>query len=599
MGGEGAALTTMTQLPLILVAAVVQGWALYGLHHALEQHHWPATSPAWTFALYAIALFVPATFELLAEYARAKMLWIAVGVLAVLYFYFGWDFGAHVAGEAFTKQQPNFGYAELALVLGVLWLHALPFLQCRLLTGRCTPQYPALFASAWRNALVLAEAGVFTGLFWLLLLLWHTLFHMLGIDFFRELFAKPIFIYPVTSLTFGCAVHLIGSVEKMTSTVLEQILSLLKWLAVIAGVILAFFTIALLFNLPNLVFTGHKAVGAAWLLWLVAVMVLFLNAAYRDGTVAKAYPDWIALPLRFITPLLLVISATALYALYVRTQNFGLTVDRVWAFVVAAGAMLYAIGYAVAALRPGTWFGGIARVNIGIALALIAVIVLALTPVLSPYRLSADSQFHRVQRVGLPGSASVSGIGFESPLHYLRFSAGHYGVERLEQLAQGAAGADAAVVRSAAAAMLTNQLPSDSKANVTDIAARLGSLPIYPAGHQLDQALTATLLADLDKPERRFLLNPTSNIVAGLFVDLNGDGTDEFVLLLAHQAFAYEQRDGAWVLLGTMFGGRLPGARTDNGTADLVNDIQQGRISISPPKWSDLLIGGRRYRLTQ
>jgi hypothetical protein len=599
VGGEGAALATMTQLPLILVAAVLQGWALYGLHHALEQHHWPATSSASTFALYAIALFVPATFELLAEYARAKMLWIAVGVLAVLYFYFGWDFGAHVAGDSFTKQQPNFGYAELALVLGVLWLHVLPFLQCRLLTGRWMPQYPVLFASAWRNALVLAEAGVFTGLFWLLLLLWHTLFHMLGIDFFRELFAKPIFIYPVTSLTFGCAVHLIGSVEKMTSTVLEQILSLLKWLAVIAGVILAFFTIALLFNLPNLVFTGHNAVGAAWLLWLVAVMVLFLNAAYRDGTVAKAYPDWIALPLRFITPLLIVISATALYALYVRTRNFGLTVDRVWAFVVAAGAMLYAVGYALAALRRGSWFGGIARVNIGIALALIAIIVLALTPVLSPYRLSADSQFHRVQRVGLPGSASVSGgIRFDSPLHYLRFSAGHYGVERLEQLAQGAAGADAAIVRSAAA-MLANQSAWDSKANTTDIAARLGSLPIYPAGHQLGQALTATLLADLDKPERRFLLNPTSNIVAGLFVDLNGDATDEFVLLLAHQAFAYEQRDGAWVLLGTMLGGRLPGARTDNGTADLINDIQQGRISISPPKWSDLLIGGRRYRLTQ
>jgi hypothetical protein len=34
-----------------------------------------------------------------------------------------------------------------------------------------------------------------------------------------------------------------------------------------------------------LLFTGQKAIGAAWLLWLVAVVVLLLNAAYRDGTV--------------------------------------------------------------------------------------------------------------------------------------------------------------------------------------------------------------------------------------------------------------------------------------------------------------------------
>jgi Domain of unknown function (DUF4153) len=579
----------MATLPLILLAAVLQGWALYGLHHALEQHHWPATSSAWTFALYAVAVFVPATLELLGEYARAAALWAAVTMGCVLYFYFGWHFGAHVAESSFGKQ-PNFGYAELALVLGILWLHALPFLQCRLLTGRWTPRYPVLFSSAWRNALVLAEAGVFTGLFWLLLLLWQMLFHMLGIDFFRELFEKPIFIYPVTSLTFGCAVHLIGSVEKITSTVLEQILSLLKWLAVIAGVILAFFTVALLFNLPSLVFTGHKAIGAAWLLWLVAVMVLFLNAAYRDGTVAKAYPDWIAQPLRIVVPLLLVIAVTALYALCVRTQNLGLTVDRVWAFVVAGGAMLYSVGYTVAAFSRDAWLGAIARVNVGIAIILIAVLCLALTPLLSPYRLAADSQYHRIQRMGLAGSAS-SGFHAESPMHYLRFDTGRYGMERLEQLAQGAAVVDAATVRSEAAAMLARQLPWESVPAAVDAASRLSEMPIYPTGRHLDQPLTAVLLADLAKPERRFLLNPISNIVAGLFVDLNGDNSDEFVLLLPYQAIAYEKRDGNWVLIGIMLSGRPAG--------DLAADVAAGHVTVSPPKWNDLMIGTRRYRLTQ
>src|ERR1700722_21032591 len=33
-------------LPVILIAAVIQGWALYGLHHAVTAHHWPATDQA-------------------------------------------------------------------------------------------------------------------------------------------------------------------------------------------------------------------------------------------------------------------------------------------------------------------------------------------------------------------------------------------------------------------------------------------------------------------------------------------------------------------------------------------------------------------------
>jgi hypothetical protein len=92
-----------------------------------------------------------------------------------------------------------------------------------------------LFTYAWRNKLVLGEAALFTGLFWLLLFLWQMLFHMLGINYFRELFEEPIFVYPVTSLAFGSALHLIGSIERLTAVVLEQLLNVLKWLGLLAG----------------------------------------------------------------------------------------------------------------------------------------------------------------------------------------------------------------------------------------------------------------------------------------------------------------------------------------------------------------------------
>jgi hypothetical protein len=150
-----------------------------------------------------------------------------------------------------------------------------------------------------------------------------------------------------------------------------------------------------------LLFTGQKAIGAAWLLWLTAVVVLLLNAAYRDGSVSQPYPKWIAQFLRVVVPLTVIVSLTALYALWMRSQHYGLTVERVWAFVVAGAALLYAVGYSISAFGRGAWLGGIARVNVVVAIALIAVISTALTPVLSPYRLAANSQFRLVREKGI------------------------------------------------------------------------------------------------------------------------------------------------------------------------------------------------------
>jgi hypothetical protein len=387
-------------LPLILLAAVVQGWALYGLHLALKEHHWPATDQTWLSALYALAVFIPVTLELLADYARRAALWVMAVVLGAAYFYFGWHHGAVFSTAAPTPIQGGGEYFSLGFLLLLLWLLALPFAQGRLATGGWAIRYESLFTNAWRNKLMLAEAALFTGLFWLLLLLWQALFHLLGIDYFRNLFEEPVFIYPVTSLAFGCAMHLIGSIDRLTSVVLEQILSVLKWLDLLAGVILALFTIALALKLPGLVFTGKKAISATWLLWLTAVVVLLLNAAFRDGSVAQPYPRWIGQWLRVVVPLTVIVSLTALYALTMRSSHYGLTVGRVWGLVVAGAALAYSLGYSLAALGKNAWLGGMARVNVLVALALIVVISAALTPVLSPYRLAADSQFRIVRDKG-------------------------------------------------------------------------------------------------------------------------------------------------------------------------------------------------------
>lgn len=583
----------VTRLPLILLAAVIQGWALYGLHRAIVAHGWPATDTRWLLSLYTVVVFVPASVELLAEHARNRVLWRLLAPLALAWFGFGWHHGAAVSGPLTERFASSGECFPLAFELGVLWLLILPFLQMRLASGRWSVDYRVLFTHAWRNKITLAEAGLFTGLLWLLLFLWQTLFHMLGIDFFRELFQEPLFVYPVTSITFGCALHLIGSIDRLVEAVLEQVLNVLKWLALVAGALLALFTLALLPRLPSLVFTGHKAIGAAWLLWLVAVMVLLLNAAYRDGTVERPYPRWLALALRFAVPLTVIVSLTAVYALAIRTQHYGLTVERVWALIVAGAALAYSCGYALAALGRGAWLAGIARVNVGAAVALIVVIAAALTPLLSPYRLAANSQY----ALALTGksAAEADGARGATPFHYLRFDAGRYGQERLRQLAQVQDAPNAPRVRELAAAALAQQNAWQAESPALDAGQQVKTMPVYPAGRALEAQLAATVVAELHKPENSLIyLSLTRHSAAGLFVDLDGSGVDEFVLLTegAGGGLLFEAHGSEWRLAGrihtTWSAGGWPGIRTD---------LDKGNVAVRPSPWKDLWVGSREFRV--
>jgi hypothetical protein len=579
-------------LPVILAAAVVQGWALFGLHHAIKSHTWPATNLAWLFALYAVVVLIPLTTQLLADQVRKLASWAIVGLMTVAFLYFGWHHGGPVASSWDKRWAESGECFPLAIVLIVLWLILMPFVQARLRVGRWTAEYRQLFDHAWRNAITLAEAVAFTGLFWLLLLLWQSLFHMLQIDFFRDLFEEPIFVYPVTSLVFGCGLHLIGSVERLVSTVLDQILNVFKWLGTVSGVLLALFTLALISRLPNLVMTGQKAIGATWLLWLVAVVVLFLNAAFRDGTVNKPYPTWIADSLRAVVPLTVVVSLTAIYALYVRTGEYGLSVERVWGFIVAGAALIYSVGYSAAAIKKGAWFGGVSQVNVVVAIALIGAVSLALTPILSPYRLSANSQYAMVLKGRFKTTEKPH--DFSSPFHYLRFSSGAYGRRKLDELAHLQNHPDADRIRSLAAASIRLTGPWESAPTETASEA-LAEMIIYPKGRTLDADLLQLVSAELNDAKRQYLsmLSPECPM-AGLFVDLSPDGSvsEEFVLLRGTSGLVYQKGASGWREVGHAY-------ESDSAASqkDIPSKLAQGDVSIKDPAWKDLWIGTHRIRV--
>lgn len=553
--------------------ALLQGGVLWWLYRAIEQKSWPASDPGWLVGLIAPAILAPLAHYLVADLTTdRRRVWV-LAPLALALFGFGWHHGAWTANE------PRFESFPFALALVVLLFHALPFVQVWLAHRRLRPQYEELFHFAWRNTLLVAFGGVFCGVFWLLLWLWGALFRMIGVDFFRELFSAAYFAIPATTIATGIGMQLAGSVERLQDVLRNQLLTMLKWLAPLAILILAMFTLTLLVKSPDLLLQQRRVISAAWLLWLVALTVALLNAAYQDGRSDSPYPRWLGGTIRLIVPLLLPVSLLALYAIAVRVDSYGLTVARGWGVLVAVIALGYAIGYAWAAWRRDAWMGGMGLVNVTVALVSSMLLTLMLSPVLSPERLAAASQYARVLEAQDPDS-------YQS----LRFDSGRYGRERLRLLAGLQDHADAEAIRVAARDALEQRYRISEPPGAPELSA--DDFEVFPQSHDLD----AGLLAALRKSENPYALRdcqPGSPCPV-LFVDLNRDDIAEALVFPNMEAIAARREAGGWVLVSGRQRPYWIGDRKEFRKA-----LTDKRYRVRDPAWQILEIDGQIFSLEE
>lgn len=552
--------------------ALLQGGLLWWLYRAVELETWPATDRGWLIGLISATVLVPVAHYLMSELTSDRRLYWLLPPLALALFGFGWHHGA------WTIDDRNFRSVAFALALAVLVFHALPFAQVWLARRRWRPQYEELFHYAWRNTLLLGFGGVFCGVFWLLLWLWGALFRMLGVEFFRDLFTEPYFAIPATTVAVGIGLQLAGSVERLQNALRNQTLTMLKWLLPLAMAILAMFTLTLLIKSPELLLEQRRVISATWLLWLVALAVALLNTAYQDGRSAAPYPAWLGKAIRLVVPLLLPVSVLALYAVGVRVDSYGLTVERAWGLLVAVIALAYALGYAWAALRKDAWMGGMGVVNVYVALATVVLLTLMLSPVLSPERLAAASQMAR-----------VLATQEEDSYRYLRFDSGRYGRARLQRLADLQDHPQAEAIRAAAKRELERQDPWDQRGPKEMLSAN--DFEVFPAG----QALEPGVLAALGATEHDAYLRACTPArrCSVLFVDLNRDGENEVLVFASFGTVALHRKGGAWVALRQLDGFR--GALSSRDRRILGEALRDGRYSVRDLEWQVLDVRGRSY----
>ena len=558
------------QLPrnLMLGISFAQGVALFLLWRALENQVWPSQTPAINFPLWTLVLVWPILLLLSVDKGNLLRCLQAVSlfcaVLVLLAIYVGWQATPHgefpVESLLFVSVVTGLIACFKGLMYGQQW------------TGQAQRSYAALFTYSWRNFLVAGLAFALILGVSLILYLWGALFAQIGIDFFRELFREDWFLFPVLAVAFGFGVlifrRLVSVIDSITS-LLEGLMRLL--LPLIAAVVVIFLGALPFTGLAPLWDTGS---GTALLLWLNAFGLFFVNAVYQTGR-ALPYPVLVHRLLSPAIALLPIVSVLALYGLYLRIDEYGLTVARCWAFTVFLILALFSGGYAWCIVRRRAgWPQHLGQVNTIMGWVVLAVMLLVNSPLLDFRSISLTSQLARVEA----GEIELREFDFYFAKHQLA-RPGYLEMQSLIDRFEDSDPELAQIIRE----------PFPRMAEETQFNEMWGRMVNRPEPFAAPPGLREAIRrSGPGRPESHddFVL---------IRVDLDADGEPEYVLLALERdydrvnAWRYSRASGAWNSQSLYL-------RYDfSEDVDLAETLRHGEIELVTPRFQQLKIGELQF----
>lgn len=589
MTDQASAMLSREARAFIVLVSLLQALLLYLAWLGHDRLWWWLSPYASQVYWYTLILAVPTTMTLSVSRLDDRVFWQnALGVAVVYALLAGWAAWSVTGAPGIDIASV---LAPFAVTVGGALFVAWPFLQCRQDGGRWRATYPELFDHAWQNGLTLVVAVLFTGVCWVVLMLWAQLFALVHIRFFKDLFFddKP-FVYLATGLFAGLGI-LIGRTQQHPLRVARQIV-----FAVCRGLLPLLALIALMF-LASLPFTGLAPLwatrsAASLLLGLLLLLVVFVNAVWQDGVDLKPYPRalrWLIDAALILSP---VYAALALYALALRIGQYGWTDQRFWAVLAAAVLVCHAVGYALTALRwRREWLAWLPRVNVALAGMVLVLVILANSPALDPYRITVASQTARLHagRVA-PGKLDVAALRFDNGRRGYRAAVTLQQDPAMRTDSVALANLAHVVARQQRQTWLTNS--QRKRLAVTTIAALRSQITLVPGAVAPDDAWYRMLLTS------RFAIATGCSVRGAdcvlLTPDLRSDGRHQVLLCnlgaqvyVSCQLFARDAQ-AQWKPVET-----LTFPRAHPGADDPVRaDLRAGQLQTEWPYWPDVKIAG-------
>ncbi|KMK68096.1 DUF4153 domain-containing protein [Puniceibacterium sp. IMCC21224] len=340
----------------------------------------------------------------------------ALGIALVMAGLMYWASFRHDAPRDFLEM----GYPGLACFL--LWMIATSFAAAGLRNDTRWHAYDVLFDISWRVFIRYLAAMLFTGLFWGLLTLSDALLQLVGLRLLSLIRSVDPLPWVLTGAVFGLALAVVHEMRRMLSP--DLLLALLRLLVPVALVVIAVFLLALpMRGLSDLV--GSLSAGGTLMSAALAAIVLVTVAVDRDTDAEIALP-WMRIATQTLALLIPALAALALYALWLRVGQYGWTPARLTAVTVGAVVAIYGVSFGGAVLLRHNWAARIRKANVGVALLIVAISALWLTPLMVPERIAAQDQLARYNAGRLPADAL--------PLHELANDWGRPGREVLAVL---------------------------------------------------------------------------------------------------------------------------------------------------------------------
>lgn len=286
-----------------------------------------------------------------------------------------------------------------ALALMTVATLPVPFLIAEARTG--WRDYPALFLEAWSIVLRGAAAGAFTGLVWLVIFLSDQVLRIVGIGIIGDLLEHEVVPMVLTGAVLGLGMAVIHDLSELLSPYV--VLRVFRLFLPVVLAVMSVFLVALPFRGLDGLVSGLSPAGL--LLTMVAGGIALVSIAIDQSNAEAAQSPLLVRSTQALALVLPVVALLALYALWLRVGQYGWTPERLFIVLIAGFGLLYGLVYAVAVLRGGPWMERIRQGNIRIALGIIGVAALWLTPVLNAERISAQSQWARFQAGTTPVEA--------------------------------------------------------------------------------------------------------------------------------------------------------------------------------------------------
>lgn len=554
---------------VMLAIAFAQGILLYLLYNAFDEKTWPSESPLWSFPLWTLALAVPLMVLLSITRENYRSVIKHVGIFAVVLILVAVYTGRQAQPfDAFPVSDMVFVFA---FSVALACFKALMYVQQR--ADGATLSYKVLFTNSWRNFLVGVLSGIFIFVFWLILILWGQLFHVIEIDFFKDLFEEDWFIFPVLSFAFGLGVVIFRDLTR----VIDSITKLLHWLikmllplVILVGVI---FLSALPFvGLDVLWSTGN---GTSLLLWLLALMLFFTNAVYQDDRETNPYPQIIHRVIYAGLCVMPIVAALSFYGLSLRVEQYGWSVARCWAFVTWAILSMFAVGYVWGIIkRRDQWINDLANVNTRMGLVVLAIMLMANSPLLDFRKISIDSQLERVEA----GELTLNEFDF----WYTHRTLARPGYLAMEDMKQEIGDSDPELL-----ARIESPTYTPWAASAQQIEDLWSNMVYRPEPFEVPGPLRPLIEGAIS--------SYSQNVPFIIQIDLDEDGQNEYVVVSTYEnGIGYSQfyylTDTGWKA------GNLQHTAWSRDSGATQAAIQDGDIELIEPRFKHVVIGGIALR---